>query len=682
MARIDNVSFYLRDYVFDSSVGNYGIKLAGQNRNIVLNLGKEIARLSLTALCENPTNYAALKKEFNKGELLVVEVDDDTRYYAYPDVISIRRVAANPLLGEYTDWRVAEMSFLLVDPVVYGSENCTSTNITSDSNTTGILKNISIGGIDETPLSIDIENYNVSIQEYNTSNTDGEWFDFGLGDGQQIEWEDDTHTWGGLHANKVQYDGIYTTPTEMWRSHRYNTSYDSVMFQIDVNSAEMVTMNWTGSGFTPPPQYGTIGVVVWNEVAARWENVGTKMHFRDTFQANISISPNHIRNSAAYVMFKNTNLSRINASLGKCTAIIFRNPELRLPITYHDDQLRYVEVNASTVREGTVKVQIYPKGSSPNTIGGAKLAEYNYDSVNWSGIVKIPIPIESTSDLILRFTSPEAIETVPTTWLQFHWHVHRNTTPHFKVQLFKLSTSSIDTNLLTRYNQFANPNFVFMSNYGTIPNIYRDYKKLGQYEVGKYYVRKGITGFDVWENREEDIKYQLNDFLLGKYDTNYLENLKFTFEDDCSSLDLVFTSLDATSNGSQININTSGFVIWKLNPSYSFITNPYIKIDYDTIPSKIEFGITDLSVNYETSVPSSNVSKVIYNVGSSLITYDKCYLKMWGPALINKFNFYGESSAYLFSLPNIQVGDNEVRYEVDGNYINGTATLCWREVIS
>lgn len=176
--QLNNITFYCGSYTFSADVGNKGIKLAGQDRNIVLNLGRDIAILNMEAYCENSSNFFDLKREFATGNLCTLTLNDGSVYYAYPDTFTVERRANDPLRAETTDWRTLEMSFLIPDVVIYGSANCTSFNLSSDSPTTGILKNISIGGAADTPLSIRLTTYNASKQSIEIGASAG-WKEFG-----------------------------------------------------------------------------------------------------------------------------------------------------------------------------------------------------------------------------------------------------------------------------------------------------------------------------------------------------------------------------------------------------------------------------------------------------------------------------------------------------------------------
>ena len=635
MAKLNNESFHLLDYSFDSSVGNYGIKLSGQNRNIVLDLGREIATVTLSAALENPTDYANLKKEFNEAELSTLELDSSTKYLAYPDKIAIRRQARDPLLGDYTDWRVAEMSFLIPDTVIYGDENSTTFNITQNSALTGTLKNISISGAEDTPLSISFESYNL------TSDSTA-----GTGGGTYIEFGEPDYVWYPSSTNMKIYKAtceageldnpfgyshcprripdflppVYANNTHGWQEisvgttlddydelNRVNLSehmFDGYFFQDKTltgwdrdychmryniflkfdflcNDSGVLKFMSDGKGMYIPP--GQDGVSESNprlyiRQNTSWiEKTLTEIPGRIYESEDISIASSNISNNYVTMMYAMACIhDRTESNPASC-------PSDAIDSAYATMSFARI----TRLRRPKVIVR-YPI-TTMDYITGIVLNGTNYQT-NITEDVSVKV-YGCLEDSTLK-TLLDSATVVDSAWgLNTHVSLFANCSAYDYACIEIASDKVTDydgatgNNTALFYNAsqpllgVAIHSDVSTANYKQV-HMWQPFEHLDKDLYGsgtgglknlEYY--SALSKFEVWNHEVEDTKFSISGFLLGKYEAKYLENLKYEFTDNFNET-YPISQTDANLTNGRLWINQSGYVLYKLGFGIPLIENP------------------------------------------------------------------------------------------------------------
>ena len=742
MAKLNNESFYLQEFTYSSNMGNKGIKLAGTNKNVVLNLGKEIASIDLTALLSNQSDFNRFKQEFNKAELSTLEIDDETSYLAYPDTIILRRRGGDALLGDFNSWRVAEMSFLLPDPTIYGDVNCTSYTIPPGSPKEGTLKEISIGGNEETPLSVSLHSYNVSSGGYKANGSEN-WVDFGLPD---CKWVPDGNKCKVfyLKCNHAEVHEI-VGDEEYWYRGGYGTELPPPTFPsnesyewIQINESnyrdwdvEKDIKSWALEDYYKIKSEWGGGVFQWNCYKS-W-NVYLKVEFdNDVTDLFPQIPDLRLRaeikgvidtlgwttDNNAYIHNYYTDEWRVlnkyrnmyptfwNDSAAPCNVTGDENINLLLKVgriyctdssTYTDNVscgCEFEEVTFNTLDVRSFRYPQYLVKYPSSDISFLNLLMLNASVVNPTSN-KIMMEIWGTNqwwDLVEQLGSKEIDEGDWKSDMLIPLAI--NTKNHDSI-LFKFTSDKvktyedwtettealIDTDLLPHY-KLALQTFVGGVGRGEHTAISEPviYDPCSNCGIKQLLFRKTLTKFEIWNRLDPEMKFSLSGALLGDYNAEYLKNADFSFRDEYSSDNFLLASQNASVYDGHLEIASDGYIYYNFNFGIPLIDNPTLFMKYSQAPSSMK--LVDGNANeYDARIPSNNISEELYAPTYSLISQDNCILKINGPANISEFNIFGKGSGYLFSTPYLQANTNNIiEYNVSGIYDNISGDLCWREV--
>ncbi|MCK4258081.1 MAG: hypothetical protein KAX49_03835 [Halanaerobiales bacterium] len=743
MAKLNNQSFHLQEYTYSSNMGNKGIKLASTNKNIVLNLGKEIATIDLTALLSNQSDFNMFKREFSKGELSTLEINEEMNYLAYPDTIILRRRGGDALLGDFNSWRVAEMSFLLPDSTIYGDLNCTSYHLPPGSPSEGTLKEISIGGSEETPMSISLHSYNISSGGYQASGAEEE-VTFGQPDCLFVP-DDDKCTVYYLRCNHAKtVDGgitVYggyglTLPPISFPS---NESYEWVkankdLFQDYIESKNNIESYELLEWYKWVHAESAACRTRWNlyfkiDVEAKTTGI---YPFRGDLEGKYTLTPGEFGGywpmspPAKYIYrfdfesWENLELPRSGAESWE---VLSRNISSNgiVNYLYHLGYEEWYEAcweAGCTLPHGCPNHEVKDVGISYMDFRKFRHPQYllHYPSSDISFVNALLMNgsvVNPASDKIVMETwgsdadanliellgskeidegdwksdvlLPLAVDTGSYDYTIFKFSSQ-------KVEIYKdwkkTTTALINDSAVPEYNLGIQP----LNLGGNLPycwgkqsfnrfswEIDSKYDEHSNYGLKQLFFKQTLSKFEVWNRLDPEMKLSLNGALLGSYSAEYLKNFDFSFKDEYAHDNFLLASQDATVSGGHVVIGTNGYIYYNFNFGIPLIDNPTLLMKYSQAPSSMKL-IDDKGAEYEARVPNNDILEELYCVTYPLISHDNCVLKINGPADISEFNIYGKGSGYLFSTPYLQANTNNIiEYRVSGIYDNISGDLCWRE---
>ena len=457
----------------------------------------------------------------------------------------------------------------------------------------------------------------------------------------------------------------------------YGSSLATIKIEINKSNTEDIIIYHKGSvkwddGLGPPESSSKGNIYTWD--GNQWDSIAAHDEGGGVRRTEISATDYVIQDDKLILLlqfYKNWGfwgdmplnmfgwLEFLRIKANRYSTLCFKIPTESLPTT---SWLRANISNLNPSVGGTVYIDAYESDAQFNRMG-SRLERTTLAVSDLGNDLFIPLYVNTDSiDRIMFEFKSEQVENA-----SYTDYLNSSDCSHFKINA-GASSESLGTSVKGKHSWEP---YDFLEE--------QTYSEYSDTIFSSLHSFASLSNFQYWNKNDETLKFNISGFLIGEYNAHYLENLSYRFNDTYSNSDLVASYKNATVENNYLHINESGYVMYYLGFGISLIDDPYLTLNYADAPSKIE--ILDDSDEYSITIPPDGERSLIYNSEFSLVTRDELQLRIWGEANISSLLIESAGSAYLFSLPYIDNGNNTISYSISGVYNNISGELCWREVI-